>query len=121
VSRRRISTCNEPDCPELTLEPYCDEHRRAQQRDERARYPRQQYGAEWDRIRRRQLRRQPTCQCADPGCRCAGHCTATAAEVDHVVGLRHFTTRAVAHQDGNLQSLCKPCHSRKTAQEVLHR
>ena len=118
MTRKALSTCNTPGCPELTRETHCEEHRKTEQNEERARYPRQTYGAEWDRISKRQLRKHPVCQCDDPDCRCEGQCTQPATEADHIVALRHFTTRRIAHRQ--VQSLCKPCHSRKTAYEVLH-
>ena len=41
--------------------------------------------------------------------------TVAASEVDHVRGLR--TTPALAFTMSNLQSLCHPCHARKTGHE----
>lgn len=65
------------------------------------------YGREWRRIRLLQLGEQPFCE----DCRDAGRVTA-ATEVDHVIPL----ARGGTHARDNRRSLCKPCHSRKTAE-----
>lgn len=62
--------------------------------------------APWRAIRERQLQREPLCR--EHGKR--GEIRA-ATEVDHVDG------NDADSSDGNLQSLCGPCHSRKTARE----
>jgi 5-methylcytosine-specific restriction protein A len=63
-------------------------------------------------FRRRVLAREPLCR----------HCTAkgvvrVAEEVDHVIPLENGGTYALA----NVQPLCKPCHSIKTAQDRGYR
>ena len=115
-----LRVCAAPGCPEWTDATYCTAHRRARGRESRSLYSRERYGSEWPAIRRRKLARSPSCECADAACGvCAGAgCSSPANEVDHVIPLRHFTDRAAAHELGNLQSLCKPCHSSKTAREV---
>lgn len=68
------------------------------------------YDARWRRIRLRVLREAPLCvDCAARGI------TTAATDVDHIVPLAHGGT----HARSNLQSLCKPCHSRKTVQQSL--
>jgi len=60
----------------------------------------------WNRVRRRILARDHnTCL----------HCGAVATDVDHIV------PRVMGGDDtyGNLQSLCKRCHKRKSAQDHL--
>lgn len=57
-------------------------------------------------IRRQQLRREPLCrECMKQGV------LTEANEVDHIDGDN------MNDAPGNLQSLCKPCHSRKTVAE----
>jgi 5-methylcytosine-specific restriction protein A len=64
----------------------------------------------WLGIRRAVLLEEPFCR----ACLAAGR-TTYAREVDHIV-----PKRAGGSDDRtNLQALCKPCHSRKTAAEVL--
>lgn len=58
--------------------------------------------AQWRAIRTAQLERFPLC----------AHCGQPANEVDHIEG---DTSRNLIGID--LQSLCKPCHSRKTLAE----
>ncbi|MCI5096646.1 MAG: HNH endonuclease [Rhodobacteraceae bacterium] len=67
----------------------------------------------WIRASKAFLRRNPLCHdCAELGA------VEPATEVDHIQphrgDVRLFWDRS------NWQSLCKPCHSRKTAREVLH-
>jgi 5-methylcytosine-specific restriction protein A len=64
------------------------------------------YGRSWDKIRAAVLAQQPLCV----ACEQQGRLTA-ASEVDHVISL----ARGGSHERANLQSLCKSCHSRKTA------
>lgn len=105
-----VHVCTHPGCPELTTRTRCDEHQRTHQNDTRRRYQRNDYGPEWPAVRRRQLRREPCCRhCALDGT------TTLATVVDHIVPFHHFATRRAAHAPSNLQSLCKPCHDRKTA------
>lgn len=66
------------------------------------------YGARWRKIRLMQLRVEPLCR----HCKANGVVT-PATEVDHILRLKRGGTNE-AH---NLQSLCKPCHSRKTQLE----
>jgi 5-methylcytosine-specific restriction protein A len=84
-----------------------DQHAEAQQAA--ARQHKRLYAtnaAPWRKLRAAQLAREPLCRtCAN-----RGRLTA-ATEVDHING-------DTANNAGdNLQSLCKPCHSRKTARE----
>ena len=59
------------------------------------------YGARWRLLRRMVLNRDPMC----------AHCGAAATDVDHIIPRRAGGADTFA----NLQSLCKACHSRKTA------
>ncbi len=63
------------------------------------------YGRNWQRIRGRFIKQYPLCN----------HCEVPtpAQEVDHIISLRNGGT----NKDENLQSLCKSCHSIKTARE----
>ncbi len=69
----------------------------------------QGYDARWRKIRLMHLREHPLCvECSRRGL------TVAATEVDHITPLAQGGT----HAADNLQSLCKPCHSRKTAAEL---
>ena len=65
------------------------------------------YGARWQALRADFLRRNPLCKT----CEAKGR-VKPANEVDHIKPRAQGGSDA----DANLQSLCKPCHSRKTAQ-----
>ena len=81
---------------------------------EAARAGRALYATErWKRAARRHLAAHPLCaDCAELGA------VTEASEVDHVVP--HRGDRARFWDRSNWQSLCRPCHSRKTAGEVWH-
>jgi 5-methylcytosine-specific restriction enzyme A len=96
------SPCSQPGCPGIALTGgRCRTHARTPQ--PRPSKVARGYDREWQRIRAAQLRRQPECEmCGEP-----------ATDVDHILPLRKGGDNGV----GNLQSLCKRCHSRKTARE----
>lgn len=100
-----MHVCAQPGCPALTDTTRCPTHTRARRAATRRQYRRNDYGPEWPRVRRRQLAAEPTCR----------HCGTTATVVDHIVPIHHFADRRSAHDPANLQSLCAPCHNRKTA------
>lgn len=67
------------------------------------------YGAEWRKLRKRRLDADPLCvHCLD-----REHIT-PAVEVDHILPI------ALGGKDEweNTQSLCKPCHQAKTAEDM---
>ena len=102
-----LRPCAEPGCAQLVTGTRCDEHRKVEQNESRARNRRNVYGPEWPAIRLRKLRKNPTCE----------RCGAQATVVDHKTPLRYFANRRAAHHLSNLASLCKPCHDRKTVTE----
>lgn len=59
---------------------------------------REDYGPRWWSVRRRKLRKTPWCE----------DCGKPAVDVDHIDNNRGNLS------EGNLRSLCKSCHSRKT-------
>ncbi|QXJ19633.1 HNH endonuclease [Actinomadura graeca] len=63
------------------------------------------YDARWFTVRNRFLRANPWC----------GRCGELAVEVDHIDGLGPRGPRG--YDPGNLRSLCKPCHSARTARD----
>lgn len=66
----------------------------------------------WRRLAAAFLRRNPHCaRCAMT----AGKQFVPATSVDHVLSVRLFPEREL--DEGNLQSLCHPCHSSKTGYE----
>lgn len=69
-------------------------------------------GGKWSRMRAKWLRKHPLC-CM---CEAEGHVT-IADEVDHIVPL----WAGGKDDDSNYQSLCKPHHAAKTAEEAKQR
>jgi 5-methylcytosine-specific restriction protein A len=64
----------------------------------------------WAQVRARQLRDHPLC------CRCETNgLTVAATEVDHRIPIRAGGDRT---DPANLNSMCTPCHSRKTLAET---
>lgn len=104
--------CASPGCPELVRgAPRCPAHTRALRAEAASLRPsaaRRGYDATWRMIRLAHLRREPLCRF----CAARGLVTA-ASEVDHIVALADGGTHAAS----NLRSLCKPCHSRRTARD----
>jgi 5-methylcytosine-specific restriction protein A len=121
-----FKVCVAPGCDELSLPDlsYCQDHeakrvarlaaRRASAGSRGSVPAKKLYDSkEWRRARLAQLKRHPLCEdCLELGA------VVEATEVDHRV--RHEGDRKKFKDRSNLQSLCKPCHSRKTAGEVFH-
>ena len=102
--------CSHPGCPRLTNGQFCEEH----QKQENKRYEKYDrppemkkwYGRAWKRIRDRHIAQHPLCEV----CKRNGRLT-PAEEVHHIIPLSQGGT----HEDSNLMSLCKCCHSEITA------
>lgn len=78
------------------------------------------YGAHWDRLRARILRRDcGLCQCEE--CKAAGRLL-SATQVDHKVNKAEWKRRhgslAGVDDDSNLRAINVDCHKRKTAREA---
>lgn len=69
----------------------------------------QGYGSGWEKVRKEALERD--CYLCQP-CQRAGRVTA-AREVDHITPKARGGTDALR----NLQSICRPCHTTKTARD----
>ena len=112
MPRKPKRPCSHPGCPKLTDGRFCEEH----QRQENKRYEkydrdpavRRRYGRAWKRIRDRHIAAHPLCEM----CKRQGRIT-PAEEVHHIKPLSQGGT----HDENNLMSLCKECHSRITAKE----
>ena len=112
-----LKPCSYPGCAVLVPRGYCEKHAREQTREDARMYHRPDIqrlytSSRWQAIRRMQLSREPWCaECLTKGV------YTQATDVDHVQP--HRGNRAAFYQ-GELQSLCHPCHSRKTSGEVLN-
>lgn len=107
-----LRKCKHPGCRMVTSEGYCPAHKPKTVRRESASwhylYTDPRYG--WAKRRSDQLIVEPFCrECARHGLR------VPATDVDHVTPHRGDI---VLFMKGKLQSLCKSCHSRKTAAEM---
>ncbi len=107
VAARRL--CAQLGCPTLVSKGRCPAHdktreqrRRYYRNDPRGSSTRQGYGSAWRRLRVSVLAATPYCPCG-----------AGATEVDHIKP----RSQGGADDPSNLQALCKPCHSRKTARQ----
>lgn len=115
MNRAAKKPCAKPGCPITVARDvrFClthtVEHNRAYNK-RRGSASSQGYGVAWRRLRTLQLAREPLCRIH----RARGE-TVSAVEVDHIV------PKAQGGRDAfeNLQSLCKSCHSAKTAREVF--
>jgi 5-methylcytosine-specific restriction enzyme A len=104
--------CNRPGCPALTDTRFCPDHKREHNRRfdaTRGTTKQRGYAGTWPARRKRWLARQPLCA----ECERKGEVVA-ATEVDHIVP----KAQGGVDDESNLQSLCRACHSRKTAREV---
>ena len=106
---RQKKPCAQIGCPAL-IDPsvrFCPEHSRRYEAG-RGSPSARGYDARWQAIRRQYIAENPLCvKCSARGL------VVAATEVDHITPL----SRGGTHEESNLQSLCKPCHSTKTAQE----
>lgn len=99
-----LKVCTYPGCTELTTNRRCERHSQVHRKevDSRRGTPDERgYGTRWRQLRLGALRRDFYL------CRICGN---KATDVDHII------PRARGGKDelSNLQSLCHPCHSRKT-------
>ena len=107
-----LRPCRHPGCAALTREGYCPAHKPAKApRRASAEYHGWYSLPVWtDGLRPAQLLREPFCrECAKRGLR------TRATVVDHIVPHRGDWGKFI--DPANHQSLCKPCHDRKTARE----
>lgn len=110
--RRAASACRRPGCPGLVRDGVCSvcglmRKQRERVADEmRGSAASRGYDGRWQRVRAMHLSAHPLCaDCADTGR------VVEATEVHHRVALRKGGT----HNSDNLLSLCKSCHSIRTA------
>lgn len=104
-----LRPCPSPQCPNLVRKGYCDTHRKARERERKARPDRQTDIAffnsrEWKALRREALRRDLyTCQeCKAP--------QASGLHVHHVLSRDERPDLALVLE--NVTCLCAECHSR---------
>ena len=79
------------------------EHAHRERNQKRLSRSQRGYDRNWQKIRGRYLSLFPDCV----------RCGKKATEVDHIIPL----SKGGTHSHNNLQSMCKRCHSKKTARE----
>ncbi|MCU7916559.1 MAG: HNH endonuclease [Candidatus Thiodiazotropha sp. (ex Gloverina cf. vestifex)] len=105
---RLLSVCPHPGCNALTKGGRCQKHKvESNWQDDKRRGTRQQrgYGAEWQRIRKRILKRD--------GYLCQVCRMRDATQVDHIVP----KVKGGTDDPANLRAICKPCHATKTQRD----
>ena len=103
--------CKHPGCPRLVPygSHYCEEHE-ALHRGDRASSGKRGYNSRWQKARKRYLRTHPLCvRCQEEGR------LVEATVVDHIKP--HRGDPVLFWDEKNWQSLCKPCHDKKTWNE----
>ena len=112
MPKKPKSPCRYSGCAELTENPYCDKHTKfvtkhynKYQRDPNT-YKR--YSNRWRRIRQPYIKEHPVCELCE-----RKNILKTVEEVHHIIPL----SKGGTHNDENLMSLCKSCHSKITATE----
>lgn len=112
MPRSALRPCTYPGCNRLVSGGRCDLH--STKKIERDPVVKKLYDSpRWKSMRVVQLGKEPWCaECLKRG----DHVAAT--EVDHIQP--HQGNPALFFDEKNLQSLCKPDHSSKTANEVWH-
>lgn len=109
MPRQPKKPCSYPGCPELVDGRYCEAHQKESHqtynRYERDPESNKRYGRQWRRIRQLYLHQNPLCE----QCQAEGRLTA-GQEVHHILPLGRGGTNDFT----NLQTLCKPCHSKQS-------
>jgi 5-methylcytosine-specific restriction protein A len=111
---RSKSICRHAGCNVLLNEAgYCEQHAKLHQQQsdaQRGSAHQRGYNRRWQKARVTFLMRSPLCKhCADAGL------VVAATDVDHIIP--HKGDQALFWDSSNWQSLCKSCHSKKTARE----
>ena len=96
--------CRHPGCTNLTYDKYCEVHASV---DRRASAHERGYTSKWRRLSKLYLKAHPLCE----ECKRQGKLT-PATVVDHIVP--HRGNEHLRWSESNWQSLCKPCHDKKT-------
>ena len=113
MPKRMPTTCSSPGCPNLAYGRYCEQHakEKAQRCDqERGTAASRGYNSKWQKYRRKYLYEHPLCvECERVGK------LKVATVVDHIAP--HKGDHKLFWDQKNHQSLCGPCHNKKTAKE----
>lgn len=107
--------CSWPGCPELTDSRYCPEHKKMANKhyEKYRRDPKtkSRYGKAWQLAKKRYRSRHPLCEM----CLAQGR----AVPMDHVHHILPLS-QGGTHDESNLMSLCKSCHSKIHTKDKDH-
>lgn len=108
MPRKPLRPCRYPGCARLSDEVYCPEHRLQFTRESATV---RGYDSRWRAARKRYLRNVPLCvQCQQQGK------LKPATVVDHIIP--HRGNETLFWEESNWQALCKPCHDKKTGNQL---
>lgn len=102
-----IKPCHEPGCSELTVDLYCEKHKRVQRNFRSS--SQMGYDYQWKKRRERWIAMHPFCEMCGA--------LEDGMNVDHIVP--HQGDMALFHDDNNLRTLCHSCHSKVTRQQQV--
>lgn len=95
--------CKHPNCPNLTFDIYCDNHKGLYVRESSSK---RGYDSKWRTTRKLFLNQHPLCE----ACKSKNKFV-KASEVHHIIPIRDGGSNTF----DNLMALCKSCHSKHTA------
>lgn len=107
--QRPLKPCKYPGCRRLSVDGYCEEHRRKRTRDydrQRGTPPERGYGSNWQKVRRIKLDQNPLCE------RCEKKGRVVIARLVH-----HKDRDSRNNSNENLESLCVACHEEEHKNE----
>lgn len=114
MATRAKSICRHAGCGKLIdATGYCEAHAKLHQQQsdaQRGTANERGYNRRWQKARVTYLSRHPLCKVCDEG-----GLVVAATVVDHIIP--HKGDQDLFWDTSNWQSLCKPCHDRKTARE----
>lgn len=114
MPKKRPHPCNNPGCPQTTSSRFCPEHTKQNNKytdSMRGSRIERGYDNNWLKLSRWHKKNNPLCViCLRDGI------LSPTEEVDHIIPFKGIDD-PLRLDETNLQSLCKSCHSKKTATE----